>query len=45
MAVYLYSILADCILSINAVYDTRRQLLAKLQTFFGFLKKRFGPKP
>ena len=30
-------------LSINAVYETRRHLLPKLQAFLGFLKERFGP--
>jgi DNA-binding transcriptional LysR family regulator len=30
-------------LSINAVYETRRYLLPKLQAFLGFLKERFGP--
>jgi DNA-binding transcriptional LysR family regulator len=29
-------------LSINAVYETRRHLLPKLQAFLGFLKDRFG---
>lgn len=29
-------------LSINAVYETRRHLLPKLQAFLGFLKERFG---
>jgi len=29
-------------LSINAVYETRRHLLPKLQAFLGFLKGRFG---
>jgi DNA-binding transcriptional LysR family regulator len=31
-------------LSINAVYETRRHLLPKLQAFLGFLKERFGPE-
>ena len=31
-------------LSINAVYETRRHLLPKLQSFLGFLKERFGPE-
>lgn len=31
-------------LSINAVYETRRQLLPKLRVFLDFLKERFGPK-
>ena len=26
----------------NAVYETRRHLLPKLQAFLGFLKERFG---
>ena len=30
-------------LSINAVYETRRHLLPKVQAFLGFLKERFGP--
>jgi DNA-binding transcriptional LysR family regulator len=30
-------------LSINAVYETRRHLLPKLQAFLVFLKERFGP--
>jgi DNA-binding transcriptional LysR family regulator len=30
-------------LSINAVYETRRHLLPKLQAFLGILKERFGP--
>ena len=30
-------------LSINAVYETRRHLLPKLQAFLGFLKEKFGP--
>ena len=29
-------------LSINAVYETRRHLLPKLQAFLGLLKGRFG---
>jgi DNA-binding transcriptional LysR family regulator len=29
-------------LSINAVYESRRHLLPKLQAFLGFLKERFG---
>jgi DNA-binding transcriptional LysR family regulator len=32
-------------LSINAVYETRRHLLPKLQAFLGFLKERFGTRP
>ena len=32
-------------LSINAVYETRRHLLPKLQAFVGFLKQRFLPRP
>ena len=31
-------------LSINAVYETRRHLLPKVQAFLGFLKERFGPE-
>ena len=31
-------------LSINAVYETRRHLLPKLQAFLGFLKEQFGTK-
>jgi DNA-binding transcriptional LysR family regulator len=30
-------------LSINAVYETRRNLLPKLRAFLEFLKERFGP--
>jgi len=30
-------------LSINAVYETRRHLLPKVQAFLEFLKERFGP--
>ena len=30
-------------LSINAMYETRRHLLPKVQAFLGFLKERFGP--
>jgi DNA-binding transcriptional LysR family regulator len=33
------------VLSINAVYETRRHLLPKLQAFLVFLKERFGPPP
>ncbi len=31
-------------LSINAVYETRRHLLPKLQALLEFLKERFGPE-